>query len=109
MSPEFGDVSWSWKSRDSDVQKATMRIMKNPTLDELIEHLREVAPDMTPGNIRVSGGVVWEREAEAETKAERARWRAQGDARTQEWELKTLARLIQKYGAPDVAEQERAS
>lgn len=97
MSGVFGDICWSWKSNDSDVQKATMRVLKNPTLADLIEHLSEVAPGVAWGDIRVSGGVVWEREADAETKAQRAQRRAENHARTQEYERATYLRLKAKF------------
>lgn len=103
MSDKFGDVVWSWKSRDSDIQKGTMRILKNPTVADLIDHLDHVAPGVPWGDIRVSGGVVWEREADAETKAERVAWRAKTGVRAEEWERATYLRLKAKFEGEDAA------
>lgn len=94
---QFGEVAWSWKSNDSDVQKATMRIVKNSTLHELIEHLEQVAPGTPWGDFRISGGVVWERQADRDVKAEREKWRAKNRARSERWERDTYLRLKAKF------------
>lgn len=68
------------------------------TLDGLLTWLADNAPD-SPEQIGVRGATLtWIGPATEEELAERAKWVAAHDARTEKYERETYARLKEKYG-----------
>jgi hypothetical protein len=93
------DVRWRWEADDSDVRIGYLAMDGRVSLDQLIETMRELAPDVAPRDIQVNWAtVVWSRPATPEELAERQQWRDRQAERTERWERDTLARLARKYG-----------
>jgi hypothetical protein len=92
------EIRWSWESKDNDTRVGYMAMEGRMSIAELIEHMRDVAPGVDPADVRVNWAtVVWSRPATGEELAQRRRAQERHDARHEEWERKTLARLTEKY------------
>lgn len=95
------EIRWTWESNDNDLRVGYMAVDGRMTIDELIEHMRVVAPGVDPADIRVNWATVtWTRPATVEELAQRKQAHDRWEARHEEWERKTLARLTEKYGVP---------
>ncbi len=94
----FHEPRWSWASNDNDDRNAYMAMDGRVPLTDLIAHLEQVAPGVPLGEIRINfGTVTWSRPATEAELTHRAQLDAAQRARQEEWERKTLARLLEKY------------
>lgn len=88
---------WSWQSKDSDIITCRLWFNGRVTLDELVEKLREVAPDAT--DISFGGGMVmWTREPTEQELADRRAWQQQAADAHMAWKRKMHAELNEEFG-----------
>jgi heme exporter protein D len=93
------EIRWSWASDDNDLRTGYMAVDGRISIADLIEHMRAVAPGVDVADIQVNWAtVVWRRQATPEEIVQRRQAQDRLQARHEEWERKTLARLIGKYG-----------
>ena len=98
MSVEY-HTGYSWATKAHDTISCRLSFDGRAPMDELIAKVREEAggaADVTFGG----GMVTWSRPPNEQELAALAAWEAKQAERTEEWERATLARLIEKYGAP---------
>jgi hypothetical protein len=105
---EFRDIRWTWKSRDNDTRVGYLAVDGRVSLGELVDHLMQVAPHVSVFGLQLNWAtVVWERDATPEEIAERRAVQARHDARHEQWERETYARLRAKFEPPTPAGQSR--
>jgi hypothetical protein len=98
------EINWTWQSKDNDLRNGYMAMDGRTSITELIEYLREVAPGVDLADFQINWAtVVWSRPATAEELAQRRQAEERWEARHEEWERKTYARLVEKYGDPTAA------
>jgi hypothetical protein len=92
----------SWQSKGNDLISMRLTWDGVPTLDQLLAHLRDLAPDNRLGDMTIHSGLVgWTRPATDEEVADRRRREAAAAARHEEWERKRVVELVQRY--PELA------
>lgn len=95
---EFEPVRWSWRSRDSDMRSGYLNMTGKVTLADLIAHLREIAPDVTPDQLHLNFATAsWVRPATEEEMRDRQQLQLRREAAQEKWEREMLTRLLRKY------------
>lgn len=108
---KFSEIQWTWHSsadrlRCGRVYSNRISGGEEVTLTELIEHLTKVAPGVKVDEVTVAFNCVkWLRPATPEEVAEREAGDKVRAARHEEWERRTLARLLEKYGPEPFADE----
>ncbi len=93
------EIRWTWQSSDNDLRVGYLAVDGRMSITELIEHMATVASGVDPADIYVNWSTVtWTRPANAEELAQRQAAIDSHNRRHEEWERKTLARLLEKYG-----------
>lgn len=99
---EFRDVRWSWQSNDNDLRTGYLAMEGRISVEDLIAQMRQIAPGVALTDLHLNWATVtWSRPADAEELAQRRQHQEQWEKRHEQWERKTLAQLIAKYGAPE--------
>lgn len=97
----FKEPRWAWQSAGVSDRVAYMAMDGRISIAELIEKMKEIAPGVPLDQIEVNWATVrWSRPPNAEEIAERVAAGEANRVRQDEWERKTLARLLEKYGIP---------
>jgi len=96
---ELREVRWTWQSKDNDLRNGYLAVDGRVSIAELIAHMETLAPGVDLADMDINWAtVVWSRKATAEELAQRRQAEERWEARHEEWERKTLAKLIKKYG-----------
>lgn len=96
---EITNLRWHWESNNNNTRVGYVSCEGRVSLAEIVEHIRAITPEVNPDDIRVNfATVTWTREATPEEIADRRERMHRHDARHEEWERRTLGRLLRKYG-----------
>ena len=99
MPGEFGEVRWTWASKDNDLRTGYLPMDGRISITDLIARMAELAPGVDIADINVNWATVtWQRPATSEELEERRLACKRHDERHEEWEKATLVRLAEKYG-----------
>lgn len=97
----FRHLDRSWHSRAEGLMRNTLTIDGRVSIQELLEHIGNLDPSITPADITISGHAVWIDQATVAEQIQQEKREAAAKQRTVDWERKKLRELIAAH--PDEA------